>query len=76
VKVLTQYLTLVRVRVRAMSPRRAEGQAENKSRGGRQKEGSRKATYPEDTSQTLIVLSLLAETNRSPSCVNRTVEIL
>jgi len=33
-------------------------------------------TYPEDTSHTLIVLSLLAETNLSPSCVNLTVEIL
>jgi hypothetical protein len=53
--------------------RRAGGK--QAKRGG-EKEGSRKATYPEDTSQTLIVLSLLAETNRSPSCVNRTVEIL
>jgi hypothetical protein len=34
------------------------------------------ATYPEETSHTLMVLSLLAETNLSPSCVNRTVEIL
>jgi len=33
-------------------------------------------TYPDDTSHTLMVLSLLAETNLSPSCVNLTVEIL
>ena len=59
-----------------MSTSREVGQAENKRREGRQKEGSRKVTYPEDTSHTLIVLSLLAETNRSPSCVKRTVEIL
>jgi hypothetical protein len=33
-------------------------------------------TYPLETSQTLIVLSRLAETNLSPSCVNLTVDIL
>lgn len=36
----------------------------------------KEVTYPEEISHTLIVLSLLAETNLSPSCVNRTVEIL
>ena len=62
-----------------------ESRDRNKRRGKeRRREAGRRgidgdkedATYPDDTSHTLIVLSLLAETNLSPSCVNLTVEIL